>query len=183
MAGKAKTGRGSKFTPEVCERLIEAARAGLMHGDCCDEAGISTPTLYAWLSEGERFASGLKHDFSVNFREAEKHTMRTAIKTITIKIETDWRAAAWYLERKKPGDWSRNVTMTGPNGGPLRHAGPDGEGPILLEVTGPGGGPVRLAIDLSNATEAQLDALEAIARQTIAARKDRSDESESGNGA
>ena len=171
MAERKRPGPKGKFTLEVQEALIAAAKAGLMHEDCCAEAGIKTPTLYQWLAEGERFESGAKHDFSVKFREAEKHTMRTAVRTITSKIESDWRAAAWYLERKGPQQWSRQVTMTGPNGGPLRHAGPDGKGPVPIEVTGPGGGPVRTTLDLSNLTEAQLDALEAIARQTLAARQ------------
>lgn len=164
MATPKKMGRKGKFCKKIADLLIAAARDGLPHKDACAEVGISTVTLYDWLNEGDSFKGGEKHDFALKFREAEGHCTRVAVRTVTREIATNFRAAAWYLERQQ--GWNRAVTMTGPNGGPIRHAGPDGQGPIPVAVSGT----VRMALDLTQLTEAQLDALESIARQTLEAR-------------
>ena len=104
--------RPTKRTPEREARLYEALRAGNTRRASCSYAGISESTLATWL---ERFD---------DFRDAvEKAEADAEIRNVAIiqRAATDtWQAAAWWLERRRPGDYRQRNEVTGADGGAVR---------------------------------------------------------------
>ena len=74
----------------------------------CALAGLSRKSYYRWLKEAEDAPEGhpLRH-FRDTVKEAlaeAQHRMLMIIQKAAVK---DWRAAAWFLERRCPEDWGR----------------------------------------------------------------------------
>jgi hypothetical protein len=90
------------------EKLTEALRSGSYRIDACRAAGIHYNTLLAWEKKGESQKSGEYIDFLDALRRAEAEAVVSNVKIIN-KAATggDWRAAAWFLERKYPNNWAR----------------------------------------------------------------------------
>lgn len=91
-------GRYSKFTPEVTRTLVHAIRNGLSDKDACELSGISQKTLYKWLKEKKEFKTEIEAE-----RVAGKLSLVEAIRS---KQNDDWRAAAWLLSHRYPGEYS-----------------------------------------------------------------------------
>tara|TARA_R110002020_G_scaffold135675_2_gene302969 strand:- start:5 stop:553 length:549 start_codon:yes stop_codon:yes gene_type:complete len=64
-------------------------------------AGIGESTLYKWISDDQ----GLREDLQRAESEALDHSLQVVRDAATAG---DWKAAAWFLERKSPEDWGRN---------------------------------------------------------------------------
>lgn len=94
----------TKLTPERAERLLALVKAGQYRSTACAAVGISDRTLRTWLEKGdsgdERWA-----EFTRKFREAEAETESRAVVQIQIHGKKDWRALAWWLERRFPQRW------------------------------------------------------------------------------
>jgi hypothetical protein len=110
---------------------VEATRAGNTRRDAARCAGVSASTLRAWLARGRQERRGRFPAFlaALKMAEAEAVTASVAVirraaeggqllrHTVTTRrdgstVETkqyaraEWTAAAWWLERMHPGDWS-----------------------------------------------------------------------------
>lgn len=93
-----------KFTVELGKRFCEIVRRGNFRETACAEIGITPPTMRRWLrmaSEGHEELRAWVRDLDAAEAEAED-VMVVAIRRAAIK---DWRAAAWYLERRGPKRW------------------------------------------------------------------------------
>ncbi len=115
--------RPTKFTKETTDRLFAAIRAGLPYHLAADAAGISETTFYEW-QRGE-FPRGsdkeLRAQFSEELTRARGSSAARLITIINTAAPTDWRAAAWILERRFPKDFGKAVLeVTGGDGGPLQ---------------------------------------------------------------
>ena len=67
--------------------------------------GLGELKLYRWLRNYESFGSAIKKaEASCEVR------MVRAIAKLSLK---DWRAAAWWLERRHPESWGKRVALTG----------------------------------------------------------------------
>lgn len=114
-----------KLTALVAKRLIEAFRLGASNKDACRYAGISVDTLALWLAAGEdelrRVAergddplelanANLLAPLAVLaflIEGAKGERAMESIAAIRAAAPSDWRAAAWHLERSQPDDWGK----------------------------------------------------------------------------
>jgi transposase len=92
---KTRTGRPTKLTPEVQERIVTALRAGNYRETASRHAGISYMTFRRWEMKGEAI------------KKAEADAEVRDLELISKAAEEQWQAAAWKLERKYPQRWGR----------------------------------------------------------------------------
>lgn len=105
---KKKPGPKGKFTPERTDAIIKAIQEGCPHETAAAAAGIATSTFYAWIEKGEGFQTGIYREFADNVRRAEALAEAERISRIDrAGKEGDWKADAWYLERRYPERWGR----------------------------------------------------------------------------
>lgn len=94
-------GKPNKCTPERQERLIELVRQGSFREAACHAVGIGSQSLRNWLAKAdqgdERYV-----EFARRLREAEAHVENECVFTIKSLGADDWRALAWYLEKRFP---------------------------------------------------------------------------------
>ena len=93
--------RPSKYTPERAERVFQAIRSGCTRRAAASHAGIDDATLYRWM---DRYAS-----FAALLRAREDEVEIRAVATIQQAWQVDWRAAAWWLERRRPAEYARRL--------------------------------------------------------------------------
>ena len=79
---------------------LDALRAGLLPVQAADFAGVSLAVVEEWRRDDD--------DFRLKWVATEAVLERECIDAIINvgKGKTEWRAAAWYLERRFPGRWS-----------------------------------------------------------------------------
>ena len=96
--------RPSKRTPEVEKRIMEALQAGTSRRGAAEYGGIDQTTLITWM---QRFP-----DFANAVVAAEAQTELRAVLTIRQAITGgDWKAAAFWLERRRNKEWGRQVKV------------------------------------------------------------------------
>ena len=101
MSRNGKLGRPTKFTPETRKKILWALRLGNYRKASAEYAGISERTLCDWLSRGAEAEPGYA-DFCSDVLEAEQVAEIRALGVIQQAANRDWKAAAWFLERKFP---------------------------------------------------------------------------------
>ncbi len=100
-------GRPSKLTAEIQEKIVQALSIGNYRKDAAEYAGIDAATLHRWMLRGSREKDSAYADFRTAVLEAESRAKITAIGCITKAMrDGDWRAAAYWLERKFPHQFS-----------------------------------------------------------------------------
>lgn len=107
-------GRKTKRTPEVAARIIDALKKGNTRRAACAYAGISDQTLANWCAD------------SLDFLEALTRAENVAEFGYVDVIQEcanngDWKAAAWWLERRRKLEYSARQEVTGANGGAMQH--------------------------------------------------------------
>ncbi len=123
MPTKPKTtgaGRPTKLTPEVQATICETIAAGGTFRAACLRAGISHTTLYGWIERG-RNGEAEYADFLAAIEKAEGNAITRNLAVIN-KAAHDgtWQAAAWWLERRYPQEYGRQVhEVQGKDGGPV----------------------------------------------------------------
>jgi len=85
----------SKYTPERVEKLLEALKNLKGRYGACKEAGITYATFLSWQKKYPEFADMVKEADE----ESTESAKSVAILSIFRAMETDWKAAAWWLER------------------------------------------------------------------------------------
>jgi hypothetical protein len=109
---ETRTGRRSKLTPEVQEKITRAIRAGNYANVAAEYAGIGTTTFYRWLELGEKEEDGPYRAFRDAVKSAESEAEVRAVAIIQRHMEKNWQAAMTYLERKHPQRWGRRLDVT-----------------------------------------------------------------------
>lgn len=141
-------GRQTVFTPERAEKIVEALRLGVTQRTAITYGGIGESTFYRWLADAKKpdAPQELKEFWeSVKAARAEAEVRNVAI--IQNAARKQWQAAAWFLERSFPSNWSRTD----------RH-----------EITGRDGGAIELNVD--------TEELESKLQRLIEKRKGENDE-------
>ena len=113
-------GRKTKLTPEVQELIVDGINAGLTFGLTCARAGVNPATFYRWLEKGEAAKSGVFCEFCDTVSRARADSAMRLVSQITLQAPTDWRAAAFLLERRFPDDYGKRSELTGKDGGPVK---------------------------------------------------------------
>lgn len=111
----AKRGRKSKLTPELQERICNYIENGYTVEQACALSGIGETTYYRWLQTGRKAKTGKYREFWEAVKKAEKIAeskylaiiTRAAVGDPEKKVKGDWKAAAWYLERRNPQQFAR----------------------------------------------------------------------------
>lgn len=124
MAG----GRPIKLTPDLQKQITDVIRAGNYIETAAAFAGLHKSTLYDWMKRGakerQRVAGTNKRMLKkelpfVEFSDAiEKALAESEVRDVMRVGEaskTDWKAAAWRLERKFPQKWGRKFQQVDAN--------------------------------------------------------------------
>lgn len=119
-------GRPTKFTLETRERILQAIGLGATYELAASYGGVSYELFRQWMARGRglsekkekarkpRNLSDADAEFLAFFEDVTRAEHDAAIKWLA-KIElaasgSDWRAAAWKLERRYPREYGRSVT-------------------------------------------------------------------------
>ena len=92
-------GRRSKATEARIEALLVALRAGNTRDASAGHAGIVRTTLYRWLERDPALRT------RVEKAEADAEVRFAA--QVAQGAGEDWRAAAWWLEHRRPASYGR----------------------------------------------------------------------------
>lgn len=108
----SRRGRKTRFTREAGDVIVSKLRAGAFRRHAARAAGVSEDSLARWLELG-RAGDKRYVEFA---READRAMAEDAIRNQTVitaaalrRIDGDWKAAAWNLERKYPKLYGRNA--------------------------------------------------------------------------
>ncbi len=108
-------GRPTKLTPAVQERLIQALAIGNHRKVAADYAGVDEKTVRRWMARGIEEPNGPCGALRDAVRQAESKAQIMAQGCITQAARNgDWRAAAWFLERRVPERFSPNSRLFDP---------------------------------------------------------------------
>ena len=92
-----------KLTPKVQEIIVKCLESGLSIAGACGKAKIDRSTYYDWYNKGKAAKSGRYKDFHDAVDNA-KNTAQANFEGVIAKATVDnWQAAAWWLERRRPG--------------------------------------------------------------------------------
>lgn len=136
-AEPARIGRQTLLTPALQERIVGAIRSGAYNETAAAYANIAEKTFYNWLTRGREDAeAGIEPEDSIHlqFLQAiEKAQADAEIENLLVVRGAaigkpskegvpgeaqDWKAAAWYLERKHPDRYGRRIVqIPDPQGG------------------------------------------------------------------
>ena len=113
-------GRPTKLTSEVADKICQALKAGNWREVAAQWAGIGERTFREWMAKGEDDPDGIHGDFRRRVLEAEQQAEIRMVALVMKAAENDPRHAEWWLERKNPGRWGRQVhEVQGKDGGPV----------------------------------------------------------------
>lgn len=147
-------GKGGQVPRVRWEVIVERVRAGSYPEVAAASTGIDPRTYYRWKVLGEdRIENGKVRRARPGYRQfrqalarAEAEGEMLAVAHLQKAMPDDWRASAWYLERRGPDRWRRRDS--------LYHGGP-AEGDAPLEI----GGKVDLGGDALDKLADVLDIL------------------------
>lgn len=116
MAG----GRPIILTPDLQKQITDVIRAGNYMETAASFVGISKSTLYDWMKRGARERRRVEEtgrkpqkreqpflEFSDAIEKALAESEIRDVMRISEASKTDWKAAAWRLERKNAQKWGR----------------------------------------------------------------------------
>lgn len=100
-----------KLTPELAEEAIKLVKGGASNQDVIDYLGVAESTFYAWLRNPQNEAQTA---LSQGMKKAETERKLWHLQRIHKAAEEgDWKASAWYLERRYPNEYARTQRITG----------------------------------------------------------------------
>ena len=92
--------RRTKRTRVRRERILDALQKGVPRHTAATVAGIDRTTFWRWLADDASLRSDVE--------QAEAAGELALLENINEAAKVDWRAAAWWLERRRPEDYGRH---------------------------------------------------------------------------
>ena len=112
MAALPTHGPPVALTPDVRKALLRAARNGETDETCAEFAGIGISTLKKWKLHAK---DGTAHPDVVSLwgelKAAQGEVRQAMQERIQLASWDDWKAAAWWLERKFPDEFARRQVL------------------------------------------------------------------------
>lgn len=100
-------GRPTKLDDALQERIVQALVLGNYRKDAAEFAGIDAVTLHRWMVKGIHEPDGPYGALRAAVIEAEARAKVTATGCVVKAMRAgDWKAAAFWLERKFPHQFS-----------------------------------------------------------------------------
>lgn len=100
-----------KLTPELAEEAIRLVKGGASNADVISYLGVAEGTFYAWLRDPQNDA---QRALAQGLKKAETERKLWHLQRIHKAAEEgDWKASAWYLERRYPNEYARTQRLTG----------------------------------------------------------------------
>lgn len=90
-----------KKTPELLDSIVGLIKEGVSYAQAAQAVGVGRSTLMRWKKEDQDFRDTLKK------AEAQSHV--SMVSVITKAAKDDWKAAAWWLERRYPQRYARRT--------------------------------------------------------------------------
>ncbi len=111
MSGKR--GQPTKYHDDRVAGILQSLRQGNTLRVAALTNGISYQTLNEWRKEYP--------DFSEAVEKAEGEAEALHVVNIRTHSADNWQASAWWLERRRHGDWRKveEQRLTGEDGGPI----------------------------------------------------------------
>ncbi len=110
----AEMGRPTKLTAEVHQRIVQALSLGNYRKDAAVFAGIDAATLRRWMARGRADPDGPCGALYEDVTQTQVFAKISALGCITKAARNgDWRAAAWYLQRLYPEQFSERSQLYG----------------------------------------------------------------------
>ena len=99
---------------KIVEDVARAIALGMTQNDAARAAGVQPRTFESWLEKG-RAGNPAYARIVDPIDNARALGQRSLADRIAKASNTDWRAAAWILERRHPEEWgkSTDVRLTG----------------------------------------------------------------------
>ena len=103
-------GRITKLTPEVQDNIVKYIENGGYAKDAVLAVGIDEGTYYNWIKRGSKGEEPY-FKFFKSIKKARAKAIMKNVLTIQIAAQTQWQAAAWWLERTSPADWGKKDSL------------------------------------------------------------------------
>lgn len=93
----------TKYTRDMCKRICSLIAGGNYITRACEAVGIHPDTHYEWMK---------KHtDYAEEIKKAEALSELWHVDNIKKASARSWQASAWYLERRYPERWGRQIIL------------------------------------------------------------------------
>lgn len=100
-----------KLTTELAEEAIKLVKGGASNADVIAWLGVAEGTFYSWIRDPKNKA---QQALSQGMKKAETERKLWHLQRIHKAAEDgDWKASAWYLERRYPNEYARTQRITG----------------------------------------------------------------------
>jgi len=110
LSKKSNAGRETKLNKEMIDEITGFIELGFTIKDTCEAVGIEQSTFFNWKNQGKRDReNGIKSEF-LEFLESikkGKHKIKQLMLSKIVQAANEnWSAAAWWVERNFPEDYS-----------------------------------------------------------------------------
>jgi len=101
-----------KLDHDITQRIVDLIRAGNYLEVAATAAGIHRTTLHRWMRHGRDQVRGRYRKFLTAVEKAQAESESRDVALVAKAASTDWRAAAWRLERKQPRRYGARVQVS-----------------------------------------------------------------------
>ena len=96
-----------KLTAERRERFFELIRGGASREAACNACGFTSGALRMWM-RAAKAGDARYTEFADELRRVEAHVEADTVGIIRSHGDKDWRALAWWIERRFPASWGQD---------------------------------------------------------------------------
>jgi hypothetical protein len=105
-----KPGRPTGYSPELARKLCQLVSLGVPVSVACASERVSRSTLYAWRQAGKAGTAPYV-EFAADLAAAFARAESAITVHVVTAAENDWRAGAWWLERRRPERYGAKQTV------------------------------------------------------------------------
>lgn len=110
LSKKSNAGRETKLNKEMIDEIVGYIELGFTIKDTCEAVGISKDTFFEWKKQGKKDKeNGIKSlfsEFSDSIKKGKHKIKQLMLSKIVQAANENWNAAAWWVERNFPEDYS-----------------------------------------------------------------------------